>query len=107
MKQVVAVRLAPEDVDLLDRLARAHGSRARAVRFLLRHAGGTDLELRDEIAKLREEVAGLRVAVERLARVEAALPREEECEPRDAGDAEAVRQVLDALLSMSRTAKPE
>lgn len=99
MKRVVAVRLPPEDVELLDRLARAHGSRARAVSFLLRHARG-DPQLRDEIAGLRQEVARLRVAVERLA--QAPLPREEESQP---GDAEAVSQVLGALLSMSRTAE--
>jgi hypothetical protein len=104
VKQVVSVRLATEDVELLDRLARIHGSRARAVRFLLRQAMGTDLALRDEIAWLRQEVAGLRVAVERLARAEVPVPEDDKCQP---GDEEAVRQVLGALLSMSRCAKAD
>ncbi|MEW5932514.1 MAG: hypothetical protein AB1816_02890 [Bacillota bacterium] len=96
---------------LLDRLARWHGSRAQAVRFLLRAIGGPYVELRSEIAGVRQEVAGLRedmaalrAVVERSDRVEIAARREEEARP---GDDEAVKQVLGALLSMSRTARVE
>ncbi|MFZ5768614.1 MAG: hypothetical protein ACOY3F_07955 [Bacillota bacterium] len=100
--RMVTLRLAPEDVEVLDGLAALYGSRARAVRFLLREAGAAYLDLRREIAGLREEVAALRAAVERFERVEVAVRREEEARP---GDDEAVKQVLDALLSMRRTAK--
>lgn len=100
--RVVTLRLAPDDVEVLDGLVRVHGSRARAVRFLLREAGAAYLDLRREIAGLREEVAALRATVERFDRVEVAARREEEARP---GDEEAVKQVLGALLSMRRTAK--
>lgn len=46
----------PEDVKVLDRLARWHGSRAEAVRFLLREIGAPYVELRADIVKLREEL---------------------------------------------------
>jgi len=100
--RLVGIRLEPDDLEVLDRLAQWHGSRARAVRFLLREIGAPYLELRDEIAGLREEVAALRAVVERFDRVEVAARREEEPRP---GDEEAVKQVLGALLSMRRTAK--
>lgn len=100
--RLVGVRLEPDDLKVLDRLARWHGSRTRAMRFLLREIGAPYLELRDEIAELREEVAALRAAVERFDRVEVVTGHEEEPRP---GDEEAVKQVLDALLSMNRTAK--
>lgn len=102
--RMVTLRLAPEDVEVLDGLAALYGSRARAVRFLLREAGAAYLDLRREIAELREEVAALRAAMERFDRVEVATRHEEEPRP---GDEEAVKQVLGALLSMRRTAKIE
>jgi len=100
--RVVTVRLSPEDVEMLDRLARVHGSRGQAVRFLLAGAAAAYLELRSELAELREEVVALRAAVERLGSTEVVTRAEGEARP---GDDEAVKQVLGALLSMDRTAK--
>lgn len=102
--RMVTLRLAPEDVEVLDGLARLYGSRAQAVRFLLREAGAAYLDLRREMVRVREEVAALRAVVERFDRVEVAARGEEEPRP---GDDEAVKQVLGALLSMSRTAKAD
>lgn len=100
--RMVTLRLTPEDVEVLDGLAGLYGSRAQAVRFLLREAGTAYLALRREIVGLREEVAALRAVVERFGRAEVVTRREEERRP---GDEEAVKQVLGALLSMKRTAK--
>lgn len=100
--QMVGVRLEAGDLAVLDRLARVYGSRAQAVRFLLREVGAPYAELREEIAALRREVVALRAAVEQFGRVEV-RPCEEERGA--AGDDEAVRQVLNALLGMNRTAR--
>lgn len=98
--QVVGVWLEAEDLAILDRLARVHGSRAQALRVLLREFGAPYLELRAELVALRREIASLRAAVEGIGGVGCrASAREEERTPEDEA---AVRQVLGALLGMKR-----
>ncbi|MEW6047231.1 MAG: hypothetical protein AB1609_12225 [Bacillota bacterium] len=110
--RAVTLRLAAEDVAVLDGLTRVYGSRARAARFVLSQVGMALLELHGEVARLGGEVAGLRedlaavrAAVERLE-LAGMAPRQHDCrEELQPEDERAVKQVLGALLGMSRTAR--
>lgn len=123
-RRVVTLSLAETDLAVLDRLARAYGSRSRAVRELLRQAAGGGLQdgpAVEELRRLSREVAALRELVEkRLGPVETAhvaagpsqtSPVEDFAPPppaateRELDDDHEVRKVIDALLSLSRTAK--
>ena len=125
-RRVVTLSLAEGDVAVLDRLARAYGSRSRAVRELLRQAacaGVQDGPMMEELRRLSCEVAALRGLVEQLqypgraetavatpaldqaAPVESAPVPETSAAEKELDDDHKVRKVIDALLSMSRTAK--